>query len=354
MSRLGRALAAAALRRPRWLIAALRPTAAAAAPGLDPQLAAILTLNERARLPRTETLSVPAARRFSERGLAPLDHAPLPMQELVEVRGLGATSSAPGIALRLYRPHRRGKGLLLYFHGGGGVIGSLESHDPWCRFLAHHAELQVASVEYRLAPEHPHPAAIADAITAWRWVIEHAPRLGASRLAVGGDSFGGYLSAVLDQATSRPQHHPAALPSAAGLPPPHLQALIYPLVDLTLASPSIEGNGEGYLLTASLIRWFRQLYWPTGDDASRRLASPLLAPQLPRAAPALLVLAGFDPLIDEGRAYARRLRDEARADVAVMEHADLVHGFVVMTGVITRARQAGLALCDQLRQRLHG
>lgn len=355
MNRLGRALAAAALRRPRWLTAALRPPPAARTPGLDPQLAAILAVQHRARLPRVESLPVPAARRFSDAGLAPLDAAPLPMQELIEVGGLGPAA----ISLRLYRPHRRGAGLLVYFHGGGGVIGSVDSHDAWCRFLAFHGELQVASVEYRLAPEHPHPAAIEDALAAWRWAVAHAGRLGATRLAVGGDSFGGYLAALVDQATSRPAQHSPTLPGAAGLPPPALQVLIYPLVDLTLSSPSIEGNGEGYLLTSSMMRWFRQLY--LGDaadaadaDARRRLASPLWASALPRAAPALVVLAGFDPLIDEGHAYARRLAGEAGAAVEVQEHADLVHGFVVMTGAVRRAREASLQLCAKLRERLHG
>jgi acetyl esterase len=349
VNRLGRATTAAVLSQPRWITRLLRAPAPARAGGLDPQLAALLTLHHRGRIPALETLSVAGARRLSDEGLAPLDCAPLPMAQLIEVASDAATGRPP---LRLYRPFRRGRGLLVYFHGGGGVIGSIESHDAWCRSLAHHAEVQVASVEYRLAPEHPHPAAVEDALAAWRWAVENGPRLGATRLGVGGDSFGGYLSAVVDQATSRPAHHSKTLPGAGGLPPPALQALIYPLVDFTLSSPSIEGNGEGYLLTASTIRWFRSQYWGGSTAEQQRAASPLFAPAMPSAAPALLVLAGFDPLIDEGHAYANRLGDEAGAAVEVMEHADLIHGFVVMTGAIARARQACLQLCERVRDRL--
>lgn len=348
MNWLGRAAATAVLRQ-RWLTRLLRPPAPARAGGLDPQLAALITLQHRARVPALETLSIAGARRLGEAGLAAFDCAPLPMQELIEVAADPASGRPP---IRLYRPARRGRGLLVYFHGGGGVIGSLASHDAWCRSLAHHAEVQVASVDYRLAPEHPHPAAIEDALAAWRWAVDSGPRLGATRLGVGGDSFGGYLSALVDQATSRPAHHSKTLPSAGGLPPPALQALIYPLVDFTLSSPSIEANGEGYLLTASMIRWFRSQYWAGSTAEQQRAASPLFAPAMPSAAPALLVLAGFDPLIDEGHAYANRLADEAGAAVEVMEHADLVHGFVVMTGAVERARAAGLQLSERLRDRL--
>jgi len=346
---LGRAAAAALLSQPRWISRLLRAPAAARAGGLDPQLAALLTLQHRAGIPAIETLPIAGARRLSDEGLAPLDCAPLPMAQLIEVAGEAAKGRP---AMRIYRPLRRGRGLLVYFHGGGGVIGSIDSHDAWCRSLAHHAQVQVASVEYRLAPEDPHPAAIEDALAAWRWAVENAPRLGATRLGVGGDSFGGYLAALIDQATSRPAHHSATLPGAGGLPPPALQALIYPLVDFTLSSPSIEGNGGGYLLTASMMRWFRGHYWAGATAEQQRAASPLFAKAMPSAAPALLVLAGFDPLIDEGHAYANRLADEAGAAVEVMEHADLVHGFVVMTGAIARAREACLQLCERVRDRL--
>lgn len=349
MNRLSRAAAAALLAKPRWLSALLRPTGAARTGGLDPQIAAFLALQQRARVPAIESLPLRAARRLSEDGLAPFDCEPLPMQQLIEV---AADPAAGRPALRVYRPPQRGRGLVVYFHGGGGVIGSIASHDLWCRSLAHHAQVQVVSVEYRLAPEHRHPAAIEDAFAAWRWAVENAPRLGASRLGVAGDSFGGYLCAVLDQATSRPAHHSPSLPSAGGLPPPHVQALIYPLVDFTLTQPSITANGGGFLLTSSMMHWFREQYWPNATVEMQRAASPLYAPAIPRAAPALLVLAGFDPLLDEGLAYADRLAEEAGAAVEVMEHADLVHGFVVMTGAIARARQACLQLCDRLREHL--
>ena len=390
----------------------LRPPPAARAAGLDPQLAAVLTVQHRTKLGGMEKLALAAARKLHDTGLAPLDCHPLPMREVIEVAGPPA--------LRIYRPFAEGaatsadlgedavrgrrhrepeaaasapqsktanalqrevgalgsardteqgpppddraardagspypRGLVLYFHGGGGVMGSRDTHDGWCRFLAHHAQVQVVSVEYRLAPEHPHPAAIEDALAAWRWVVDHAARLGATRLAVGGDSFGGYLAAMIDQATSRPEVHPAELPGAGGLPPPELQVLIYPLVDLTLSSPSVEAFGEGYLLTAELMRWFRTHYLGERDSAAlRRGASPLLVDRLPRATSALMTIGGFDPLYDETCAYARRLSEEAGAEVELLEHDDLIHGFVVMTGAIERARAAGLQLCQRLRARL--
>jgi acetyl esterase len=340
-----RRLAAAALRPARLLRRALWVPEIL---GLDPQLAAFLAIQRRSRLPSLETLPVAAARRLSHRGLAPLDSPPARMQAILEISGVGA----PG--LRVYRPHRRGAGLLLYFHGGGGVIGSIESHDAWCRFLAWHAEVQVVSVEYRLAPEHPHPAAIEDAVAAWRWVVDNAARLGATRLGVAGDSFGGYLAAMIDQATSRPRHHPRALPGGGGLPPPHVQALIYPLLDLAGESPSHDEFADGFLLTRPIIDWFLGHYLGAGraDAALLEIASPARLPVIARAAPAIVVTAGFDPLRDEDRAYARRLGDEAGAAVELQEHSDLVHGFVVMTGAIDRARVAGLQLAASVREQL--
>jgi acetyl esterase len=343
--RLTRVASAALLRWPRPLTTLLRPPPPARAAGLDPQLAAVLTLQHRLGLPGLETLDLRGARRLSDEGLAPLDAHPRALAEVRDVREAGAP------LMRLYRPARRGPGLVVYFHGGGGVVGSIDSHDPWCRALAHHAEVQVLSVEYRLAPEHPHPAAIEDAIAAWRWASANAASLGATRLACGGDSFGGYLCAVLDQATSRPELHAPSLPSAAGLPAPALQILIYPLVDLTLSSPSIEGNGQGYLLTAAMMKWFRAHYWGDAkDDGARRDASPLFT-EMPRAADAIVMLAGFDPLLDEGRAYAKRLA-ESGAEVKILEHSALIHGFVVMTGAIRAARAACLELCEHVRAKL--
>lgn len=349
MNRLTRTLAAAILRRPRWLTALLRPPPAAKSPGLDPQIAAVLALQRRLRVPPLETLDPRRARKVSDKGLAPLDCHP---RKLRAVKDLDEAGAPP---MRLYTPERHGGGLLVYFHGGGGVIGSLETHDPWCRSLAHHAQVQVLSVEYRLGPEQPHPAAVEDAFAAWRWATRNAAALGASRVGCGGDSFGAYLSALIDQATSRPEVHPASLPQAKDLPPPALQLLIYPLVDFTLSSPSIEGNGEGFLLTAAMMRWFRAHYWPSaaeasGDHDARRQASPLFT-AMPRAADAIVVLAGFDPLLDEGRAYAKRLQ-EAGASVEILEHSALVHGFVVMTGAIDAARVACLELCEHVRAKL--
>jgi acetyl esterase len=341
-------VATALLRHPGWLTALLRVPPEPDSAELDPQLAALLAIQVRSRLPRLETLEPTAARRLSSVGLSPLEGPSYRMEEILEVAGVGAAS------LRVYRPHRRGHGLLVYFHGGGGVVGSIDGSDAWCRFLAFHGEVQVAAVEYRLAPEHRHPAAIEDAISGWRWAVANGARLGATRLAVGGDSFGGYLAAMIDQATSRAELQASALPAAAGLPPPALQLLLYPLTDLTMSLPSHRHRAEGFLLTGPMMRWFRGHYLGTGAAAAQRAASPLWLEAMPRAAPALVVLAGFDPLLDEGRAYARRLADEAGAEVEVIVHPGLIHGFAAMTGAVARARAAGLGLCDRLRARLSG
>jgi acetyl esterase len=244
--------------------------------------------------------------------------------------------AAPGPAgplpVRIYKPRHARGGLILYFHGGGGVIGSVASADRFCRLYADTAGCAVASVEYRLAPEAPHPAAIDDALATFRWAVANAHRWGAdpARVAVAGDSFGGYLAAWIDRRTA----------ATAG-PRPCAQILIYPLTDLTLSSPSYHLFAEGFALTLPLIRWFRDHYAP--DPGTHRAASPLFLADLAGAVPALVVAAGFDCLRDEGKAYADRLA-AAGARVDYRRHTSLIHGFITMTGACDAARAAVLDL----------
>lgn len=225
---------------------------------------------------------------------------------------------------------------IVYFHGGGGVIGSIAASDAATRMVAARTRCTVAAVEYRLGPEHKHPAAIDDAVAAFDAI---APRVSAGgRVAVAGDSFGGYLAARVDHACRK---RPGATRR------PDAQGLIYPIVDYTMSSPSLERNRDGYLLTRALIDWFTLHYTNPSDD--RRGMSPLLWPDgdLRGASPAVVATAGFDPLVDEGDAYAERL---AKLGVTVVHHRydSLIHGFLSLAGAVRAARAAVDEVCDDL------
>jgi acetyl esterase/lipase len=242
-----------------------------------------------------------------------------PPRPVAELRGV----DAGGVPARLYVPPEAPtpSPLLVYFHGGGHVVGDLESHDPVCRFLAREAGVRVLSVDYRLAPEHPFPAAVDDALAAFRGVVAQAAGLGAdpARIAVGGDSAGGNLAAVTAQL------------AAADDVPPVFQLLIYPVCDYTREWPSYARFADGFFLTRAEMRWYRGHYLPDDADASDPRASPLAREDLSGLAPAYLTTAGFDPLRDEGEEYARRLR-AAGVPVTLRRQAGTVHGFASMLG----------------------
>jgi acetyl esterase len=229
------------------------------------------------------------------------------------------------IPVRVYRPDGDPAGVLVFFHGGGWVIGDLDSHDGPCRALAAGAGCVVVSVDYRRAPEDPSPAAADDAWAALRWVADNAAELGGdpSRLAVGGDSAGGHLAAIT-----------AMRARDEGLALRH-QLLVYPVTDLAAAGGSRVSNGEGYFLTQDTMTWFQDSYLQGQDPA---LVSPLhLDPA--GTAPAHVLTAGFDPLRDEGEAYAEKL---AAAGVPVVDdrYPTLIHGFFQMGGVTPVAADA--------------
>lgn len=250
------------------------------------------------------------------------------------------------IPVRLYVPQGVGKPapLTVYYHGGGYVVGDLASYDRLCTELADQARCLVLAVDYRLAPEHPFPAAADDALAAWRWVAANAAELGAdpARLAVAGDSAGAALSAVVCQTTR-----------AAGEAMPRFQLLIYPVTDSEGDYPSRRAYGEGFLLTAALMRWFMGHYLPAGTPPDDPRHAPIKAVALDGQPPAALVIAGFDPLQDEGRAYGARLA-EAGVPVAVLDFPSLIHGFIALAGVVPAAREAVAKIAAELRRGLAG
>jgi acetyl esterase len=222
------------------------------------------------------------------------------------------------IPIRVYRPSDEPQlPVFVWLHGGGWTLGSVDVHDPITRNLANRAGCIVVSVDYRLAPEHPFPAPLDDSWAALQWVAEHAAELGGdpARVAVGGDSAGGNLAAVC-----------ALLARDAGAPVLALQVLVYPVTDHGFTTGSYRDNGRGYLLDENQMRWFYDCYTRGGADPADWRISPLQAPSHEGVAPAIVVTAEFDPLRDEGNAYARALQG---ADVAtdLREYPGMIHAF---------------------------
>jgi acetyl esterase len=321
---------------------------------LDAQLAVALAMNERFGPPPLERGDPTSARQIVARGFAPFDARPRPMAAVRELTIEHGEPGSPGehagqgarsrIRARLYRPQRaRSRGpAVLYYHGGGGVVGSMADYDPVCRVIADDTGYTVISVDYRLAPEHPFPAGVEDALAAYRWVREHAAHLDVDpeRLAVAGDSMGGSFAAVVCQQARD-----------TGLPVPALQVLLYPGLDCTLSGATHHTFELGYLLTGALIRWFRGHY--VADEAHwwDVRATPLFAVHLAGLPRALVITAGFDPLRDDGRLYAERL---LRAGVEVRYRCEpgLIHGYLTMTGVIAEARRAVARMNADIRELL--
>ena len=245
-------------------------------------------------------------------------------EEVAEVVALEASGPAGPTPLRLYRGQGVDKGALqpalIFFHGGGWVIGDLESHDQVCRAFANATRCIVVAVDYRLAPEHKFPAAADDAIAATRWIADNAKTLGidATRLAVGGDSAGGNLAAVV-----------ALDARDRGGPPLVFQLLIYPGTDMALDRPSHFRHAEQLPLRRTTMQWFVNHYLRDAADQGDWRASPLRAGSLRNLPPALVVTAGFDPLCDEGEAYAAALGD-AKVPVTLERFAGQIHGFLTM------------------------
>jgi acetyl esterase len=233
--------------------------------------------------------------------------------------------------VRLYTPPGRGPfPVLVYFHGGGWVIGNIAAYDPTCRALTNAAGCVVVSVEYRLAPEHKFPAAPEDCYAALQWVATNAAAINGepARLAIGGDSAGGNLTAVVAQ-----------MARDRGGPPLVYQVLVYPVTDYNYNTASYRENADGYLLTRDAMGWFWNHYLRSQADGSNPLASPLRAPNLRGLPPALVLTAEFDPLRDEGEAYAARLQ-ETGVPVTLKRYDGMIHGFFSLGTVLDQGKQA--------------
>lgn len=306
---------------------------------LHPEVALALRLLALSPDRSFETLPLDGARAQIAGEAAVFGGRPIPLPEVTDLTIPGDAGSIP---VRFYRPEIIGTArpaLLVYFHGGGWVVGSLDSSDSICRFLAAQAQVAVLSVDYRLAPENPFPAAVEDATTAMRYAASHTDELGvdAEAIAVGGDSAGGNLAAVLCQ---------QAL--AGNCPMPVFQLLFFPVTDTSTKTRSYELFADGYFLTEAQMDWYIGQYLPDPADRLDARASPLLAPNITGLPPAYVSVAGFDPLRDEGEAYAARLRDGG-VPVALHRHSGLIHAFANATGVGTTGREAMLHAAGALR-----
>ena len=305
---------------------------------VDPQIQALLDAGR--HLPRTETLSPAAARAQYEARIAAM--APPARVARVEEQEIAGPAGAP-LKLRIYTPAGQGPfPLLVFFHGSGFVLCSLDTHDGICRNLCAGAGCVVASVDYRLAPEHPFPAAPEDCLAATRWCAEHAAELGAdpARLVVGGDSAGGNLAAVT-----------ALRLRDEGGPRPIGQLLLYPVTDWhTPGWPSYAENAEGYGLTRATMEWFWGHYLADpATESGHPHAAPIRAASLAGLPPALVTTAEYDPLRDEGEAYAARLA-EAGVTVACTRWLGLNHGFYFWAGKVDRCTTAMEEAAGWLRE----
>jgi len=305
---------------------------------LDPQAKALL--DAMPAMPDFDSVDLASLREGMQAQSALSPGEPEPVSR-VEDR----TLPGPGgeILVRVYTPAGEGPfPVLVYYHGGGFVLCNLDTHDGTCRSLANGAGCVVVSVDYRLAPEHPFPAGLEDCYAAVRGVSALAGELGvdASRLAVGGDSAGGNLAAAV-----------SLLAHERGGPELRFALLIYPVTNCDFTTASYRDNAEGYFLTTDMMKWFWRQYLPDPSDGEKPHASPLRAADLGGHPPAHVVTAGYDPLRDEGEAFAARLRD-AGVPVSARRYEGVFHGFFGMTAFLDAAQEAMGEACDALRRAL--
>jgi acetyl esterase len=318
-----------------------RARAEALGRGLDPAIAAVLGLDDLTHDSAIAGGSAERARELVAASIAIAEDAPAGAIDVHE-----RSIPGPGVPLRarFYTP----RGLaapspgLVFLHGGGWVTGDLDTHDALCRRLARLGEIRVVAIDYRLAPEHPFPAAVDDAVAAFRWVASEAEALAIdpARLGVGGDSAGGNLSALVSLETRSDARRPA------------LAVLFYPAVDLTCAAASHRELREGFYLSGEAIAWYLERY--LGADPARRRdprASPAFVADLRGTPPTLVVHAAFDPLRDEAIAHAARLR-EAGVTVREVAATDMIHGFLLMSGISPAARALTEALAVDIGRAL--
>ena len=309
---------------------------------LDPQAKAVLDQFASMGGPQLHEMSVAQARELIL-GMVALAGEP---ESIARIENRTVPGPAGQIPVRIYTPVGTAPfPVLVYFHGGGWVIGNLDTHDGICRSLANRVGCLIVSVDYRLAPEHRFPAAPEDCYAATRWLAEHAGSLGGDkgRIAVGGDSAGGNLAAVV-----------ALMARDRGGPKLAFQLLVYPATDTDFETRSYRENSEGYFLTRADMVWFWNHYAPRDEDRRNPYAAPLRAASLRGLPPALVITAEFDPLCDDGNAYAARLREDG-VPVRLSQQDGLIHGFFQMGAVIDRGRasvdEASRALKDAFATR---
>ena len=267
-----------------------------------------------------------------------------PEPDLPRIEDIAIPGPAGAIPARIYDPvgaAGTARPALAYFHGGGWVQGDLETHHGLCARRALRSGALVVAVDYRLAPEHQFPAAVEDSVAAYCWLRTTGRDIGVdtARVAVGGDSAGGNLAAVVSQ-----------MAAGANVPVPACQVLIYPALDFALDTASHQEMEDAHIIPRDRVVWYMQQYLTERDRAAPR-ASPLRARDLRGQPPALVITAGFDPLRDEGRAYADRLR-AAGTDVVYREYPGQIHAFVSLTKVIPQGMACTLAIGDYVRERL--
>ena len=307
---------------------------------LDPQLKTILDQIASLGGPPIQELGVTAARALLD-NFAALGG---PAAEVARVEDRTFAGPAGDVPVRIYRPTPEAgpQPVLLWFHGGGWVLGSIDGSDRTCRDLAVQAGVVVVSVGYRLAPEHPYPSGVDDCFAALVWVVTAAGDLGVdpTRVAVGGDSAGANLAAVVALA-ARDRGGPAV----------HFQLLVYPITDALMTYPSVRHNGQGYLLTDDSMKWFVELYLGDHGDPKDPLVSPIYADDLSGLPPALVITAEFDPLRDEGEAYGARLQ-QGHVAAKVSRYDGMIHGFFSMGAMVEAARPATAEAAGALRRAL--
>jgi len=309
---------------------------------LDKNVRALLDQFAALKLPKSWEIGPQAARAAMKMGIFRKGDTPIGM-----VTNQNFDSPGGKLAVRVYTPVSTSSAVLpglVFFHGGGFVLGDLDTHDDLCRVLCNESGFRVVSVDYRLAPEHPFPAAVDDCFAATHWVASNAAELGIDprRLAVGGDSAGGNLAAVVAQL------------ARSGGPAIAFQLLIYPVAQLGAPdTPSMRENARGYFLEKEGMDWFTRLYAPDKDHRHDPRLSPLRCPDMSGLPPAYLITAGFDPLRDEGKAYADAL-DRAGVPVTYVNYPGMVHGFFSMRSFIPKAREAIAAAAAATREGVKG
>jgi acetyl esterase len=302
---------------------------------LDPKAKVVIDLFTPAEPVRWAEISAAEYRAQLDMAMAPPPD--LGLAEIVD----GAVPGAAGaIPIRIYRASLSpSQPCIVYYHGGGFVLGGLDTHDGICRRLCAAVGATVISVDYRLAPEHVFPAAVDDCYDATSHVLENAAAFGVdhARVAVAGDSAGGNLAAVV-----------AILNRDRGGPPIRQQTLIYPVTDMTFQSESYIANAEGYFLTSGMMEWFGRQYTPAGHPPHDPLISPLFTPDLSALPPAVVITAEYDPLRDEGEAYAKRLA-ESGVPTVLKRYDGMIHGFFTMSGVLDQAEEAIALVAAELK-----